>query len=34
MALGTRLGMQQTGFNWEEFAPLAHLIQVILIPLS
>lgn len=28
VALGTRLGMQQTGFNWEEFAPLAHLIQV------
>jgi len=28
LALGTRLGMQQTGFNWEEFAPLAHLIQV------
>ena len=27
-ALGTRLGMQQTGFNWQEFAPLAHLIQV------
>jgi len=28
VALGTRLGIQQTGFNWEEFAPLAHLIQV------
>ena len=28
VALGTRLGMQQTGFNWQEFAPLAHLIQV------
>ena len=28
VALGTRLGMQQTGFNWEEFAPLAYLIQV------
>lgn len=28
VALGTRLGLQQTGFNWEEFAPLAHLIQV------
>ena len=28
VALGTRLGMQQTGFNWEEFAPVAHLIQV------
>ena len=29
IALGTRLGMQQTGFNWEEFAPLAHLVQVV-----
>ena len=28
VALGTRLGMQQTGFNWQEFAPLAHLIRV------
>lgn len=28
IALGTRLGMQQTGFNWQEFAPAAHLIQV------
>lgn len=28
LALGTRLGLQQTGFNWEEFAPLANLIQV------
>lgn len=28
VAFGTRLGMQQTGFNWEEFAPLAHLIQI------
>jgi acetolactate synthase-1/2/3 large subunit len=28
VALGTRLGMQQTGFNWQEFAPLAHLVQV------
>ena len=28
VALGTRLGMQQTGFNWQEFAPLAKVIQV------
>lgn len=28
IALGTRLGLQQTGFNWEEFAPHATLIQV------
>ena len=28
VALGTRLGLQQTGFNWQEFAPLAYLIQV------
>lgn len=34
VALGTRLGMQQTGFNWEEFAPLAHLIQVEIDPIE
>lgn len=28
VALGTRLGMQQTGFNWQEFAPVATLVQV------
>lgn len=28
VALGTRLGLQQTGFNWQEFAPLAKVIQV------
>ena len=28
IALGTRLGLQQTGFNWQEFAPLATLVQV------
>jgi acetolactate synthase-1/2/3 large subunit len=28
LAVGTRLGMQQTGFNWQEFAPLAVLLQV------
>ena len=34
VALGTRLGMQQTGFNWEEFAPLAHLIQIEIDPME
>ena len=28
LALGTRLGLQQTGFNWQEFAPLAKVVQV------
>jgi acetolactate synthase-1/2/3 large subunit len=28
IALGTRLGLQQTGFNWREFAPLAQVVQV------
>ena len=28
LALGTRLGMQQTGFNWQGFAPLAQVVQV------
>lgn len=28
IALGTRLGMQQTGFNWQEFVPLGDVIQV------
>ncbi len=28
VALGTRLGLQQTGFNWQQFAPLAHTVQV------
>lgn len=27
-ALGTRLGMQQTGFNWRQFVPLGRVIQV------
>lgn len=27
VALGTRLGMQQTGFNWQGFAPMAHVVQ-------
>lgn len=28
LAVGTRLGLQQTGFNWEGFAPLASVVQV------
>jgi acetolactate synthase-1/2/3 large subunit len=28
LALGTRLGLQQTGFNWQQFAPLATVAQV------
>jgi acetolactate synthase-1/2/3 large subunit len=28
IAVGTRLGLQQTGFAWEEFCPLAKIYQV------
>ncbi len=28
LALGTRLGLQQTGFNWQEFMPVGEVIQV------
>lgn len=28
VAVGTRLGMQQTGFNWQEFGRDAHVVQV------
>jgi len=28
IALGTRLGIQQTGFNWEQFMPVGKIIQV------
>lgn len=28
VALGSRLGLQQTGFNWEGFAPQAKVVQV------
>ena len=28
VALGTRLGLQQTGFNWQQFIPLGQVIQV------
>ena len=32
IALGTRLGLQQTGFNWQQFAPVGRLVQVELDP--
>lgn len=28
IALGTRLGLQQTGFNWREFVPVGRIVQV------
>jgi acetolactate synthase-1/2/3 large subunit len=28
ISLGSRLGLQQTGFNWQEFIPLGKVIQV------
>lgn len=28
LALGTRLSMQQTGFNWQNFAPAGQVVQV------
>ena len=28
IAVGTRLGLQQTGFAWEEFAPVGKVVQV------
>lgn len=28
VAAGTRLGLQQTGFNWQEFAPKAKVVQI------
>ena len=28
LAVGTRLGLQQTGFNWTEFAPIGKVVQV------
>jgi acetolactate synthase I/II/III large subunit len=28
VALGTRLGLQQTGFNWQEFVPRGRVVQV------
>lgn len=28
IAIGTRLGLQQTGFNWQAFVPLGEVIQI------
>ena len=28
LAVGTRLGLQQTGFNWQEFVPVGRVIQI------
>ena len=28
IALGTRLGLQQTGFNWQQFVPVGKVVQV------
>ncbi|WP_027005373.1 thiamine pyrophosphate-binding protein [Conexibacter woesei] len=28
VALGTRLGLQQTGFNWQQFIPVGQVVQV------
>jgi acetolactate synthase-1/2/3 large subunit len=28
IALGTRLGLQQSGFNWEQFMPVGKIIQI------
>lgn len=28
VALGSRLGLQQTGFNWQEFVPVGQVVQV------
>jgi acetolactate synthase-1/2/3 large subunit len=28
IAIGTRLGLQQTGFNWKQFVPLGKVVQV------
>ena len=34
VVVGARLGLQQTGFNWEEFAPLAKIVHVDIDPLE
>jgi acetolactate synthase-1/2/3 large subunit len=34
IAVGSRLGLQQTGFNWLEFAPVADVYQVDIDPLE
>ncbi|BCM25288.1 thiamine pyrophosphate-binding protein [Methyloradius palustris] len=28
IAVGTRLGMQQTGFNWQKFIPIGQIVQI------
>ena len=28
IAIGSRLGLQQTGFNWKEFVPMGEIVQV------
>ena len=28
LAVGTRLGMQQSGFNWQQFIPLGEIVQI------
>jgi acetolactate synthase-1/2/3 large subunit len=28
IAVGTRLGMQQTGFNWQQFVPIGMVVQI------
>lgn len=34
VAVGTRLGMQQTGFNWQAFAPQARVVHVDIDPVE
>jgi acetolactate synthase-1/2/3 large subunit len=34
LAAGTRLGLQQTGFNWQEFAPVGKVIHIDIDPLE
>jgi acetolactate synthase I/II/III large subunit len=34
IALGTRLGLQQTGFNWQKFAPVGAVVQVDIDPVE
>jgi acetolactate synthase I/II/III large subunit len=34
LVVGARLGLQQTGFNWQEFAPLAKIVHIDIDPLE
>jgi len=34
IVVGARLGLQQTGFNWQDFAPLAKIIHIDIDPLE